>query len=460
MGEPVVVVGGSIGGLVAAREAARLGRPVELLLPGGRVGGGFRDLEVDGRRLRAGVRLLELTYGDEVMAAGAVTPSLETYEPGPAGHVPHMALVRRTILELVDGQVREAPAPLLARGDRVGVDVHMTADLVHLRSLLSAGELAAVAAEAAAIESLRGPGGVLADPLADLWSLPFDAASLANHGATFHRLVVEPVAAKILGTGSAGIATALRRKAWLALFHPRTLRQAAAGHVVGFRPRRPFHVDASGGCSAVVEALVRAVTEDERITVRTTGRLVDAREPGRLRFDDGFEAAATRPVVALAAADVAAAVGVAHDVPPAMVTITWVEVAADDVQDTPSAVLLADEDVPAYRVAVGGAGRPGTVLFAIEHGAGAVVGPPEVERALVAAAVVRPGCRWQQVQHATVPAGPSPSTRAAAAASAAIAAVAERAPWLLRIGGAAAVGADSWNEQVVAGLHAAHRVAA
>lgn len=460
MAEPIVVVGGSIGGLIAAREAARLGSAVELLVPGGRVGGGFRDLELDGRRLRAGVRLLELTYGDEVVAAGAVTPSLETYEPGPSGHVPHMALVRRTILELVDGAVHEAPAPLLARGGRVGVDVHMTADLRHLATLLTAEELAAVATEAAAIEARNGPGGVLADPRVDLWSLPFDAASLANHGATFHRLVVEPVAAKIVGRGSAGIATALRRKAWLALFHPRTLREAAAGLAVGFRPRRPFHVDASGGCSAVVEALVEAVTEDPAITVRTTGRLVDAGRPGRLRFDDGTEVAADRPILGLAAADVAAAVGVEHRSDASLVTITWVEVADEDVLALPSAVLLADADVSAYRVTAGGAGRPGTVVFAVEHGAGTAVGTGEVEQALHAAAVLRPGGRWQLLHQATVPAGPTPSPDGAAATSRALGEVADRAPWLLRIGGAAAVGADSWNEQVVAGLHAAHRLAA
>jgi phytoene dehydrogenase-like protein len=458
--EPVVVLGGSIGALVAALQAARLGRQVDLLVPGGRLGGGFRDLEVDGRRLRTGVRLLELTYGDEVVASGAVTPSLDTYEPGPAGHVPHMAVVRRTILDLVDGDVHEAPAPLLARRGRVGVDVHMTADLHHLRAVLSAEELAGVASEAAAIEATRGPGGVLTDPRADLWAIPLEAASLANHGATFHRLVVEPVAAKVLGTGSADIATALRRKAWLALFHPRTLREAATGATVSYRPRRPFHVDASGGCSAVVDALVQAIEDHPRIAVRATARLVDARRPGHLRFDDGDEVVAERPIVAIPAADVATAVGVDHAVAPSMVRVTWVEVAADDVLETPAAVLLADPDVSAYRLGVGGTGRPGTVLFAIEHGAGPVAGPDDLERALLAAAVVRPGARWHQVDQVTATAGPSPSTSAAAAAAAALDAVADRAPWLHRIGGAAAVGADSWNEQVVAGLHAAHRIAA
>lgn len=460
MAEPVVVVGGSIGALVAALHTARLGRRVDLLVPGGRLGGGFRDLEVDGRRLRTGIRLLELTYGDEVVAAGAVTPSLDTYEPGPSGHVPHMAAVRRTILDLVDGEVHEAPTPLLARGGRVGNDVHMTADLRHLPAVLTAGELAEVAAEAAAIEAVRGPGGVLTDPLADLWALPLDAASLANHGPTFHRLVVEPVAAKVLGTGSADIATALRRKAWLALFHPRTLREAATGSTVGYRPRRPFHVDASGGCSAVVDALVQAVDDHPRIARRATARLVDARRAGRLRFEDGDEVVSERPIVALPAAEVAAAVGVDHAVAPAMVRVTWVEVAADDVLETPSAVLLADADVAAYRLGVGGVGRPGTVVFAIEHGVGPAVGPEEVGRALRSAGVVRPGARWHQVHQVTAAAGPSPSTSAAAAAAAALAAVADRAPWLQRIGGAAAVGADSWNEQVVGGLHAAHRVAA
>ncbi len=74
----LTVVGGSIAALVAADAAARAGRSVDLLLPARGVGGGFRPLEVDGRRLDLGVRLLELDRED----AGP-PPDLAAYRPCP-----------------------------------------------------------------------------------------------------------------------------------------------------------------------------------------------------------------------------------------------------------------------------------------------------------------------------------------------------------------------------------------
>ena len=79
-GSPLVVVGGSIASLVAADAALRKGRDVELILPRSGVGGGFRPLQVDGRRLDIGVRLLEIDRED---ASTAAAP--RRLPPGPDG---------------------------------------------------------------------------------------------------------------------------------------------------------------------------------------------------------------------------------------------------------------------------------------------------------------------------------------------------------------------------------------
>lgn len=471
MPEPLVVVGGSVAGLVTARTAADLGRPVLLLVPGGRFGGGFLDLVVGTRRLRAGARLLELTYGSEVIAADRLVPSLESYRPGPAGHVPFMGAVRDLVHDLVGDAVVRAPVPLLAVGGRRGPDVHMTTDLRDLAQLLDAPTLGRVAVEAAACEAALGPAGVLGDPMIDPWSLPFDEASVANHGPTFHDLLVAPVASKVVAGGAASIATALRRKAWLALFHPATLREAAAGEPVGYRPHRPFHVDRTGGSSAVVQALVDQVRAHPAVEVRAVGRLADVTEPGRLHFDDGVEVPADRPVAALSAAELHAAAGtrVAGGEPaPARqeVDLVWVEVAGDDVVDRPSAVLLADPDVDAYRVGPGGTGaRDGREVFVVEAPAHRADADPGGDLALATAALVRggivdPGADVVVVHRARASAGAAPHPQADAAFASARARLAEVAPWVEPIAGAAALGADSFNEQVVAGLHAAHRAAA
>lgn len=453
MTERLTVVGGTVAALVAADEAARLGADVDLLVPGGRLGAGFADLVVEDRRLRLGSRLLELAY-DQVDPSA---PPLERYLPGPAGHAPFMALLRDWVLDLLDGEVTEVAHPTISIGGRVGPDVHMTADLRHLPALVDDATLGRIAAEAHDAEVRTGPAGVLDDPARDPWQLPLAEASIHNHGATFHRLLVEPVAAKIIAGGSAHIATALRRKSWLALFHPRTLREAASGEPVGYRPSRRFHVDETGGTGAVLEALVARVRSRPGLTVRAVGRL-QALRGTELAFDDGSSATGSRAIAAIPPAELFAAAGVAFTEERFEVGLSWAEVASDDVLERPSAVLLADPDLPAYRVGPGGRGSDGRELFVIEHAADADDLDPAC--ALARAGIIEAGSSAPVVHRLRAPAGPRPSPDAAAAFAAAAAAFADRAPGVHRVGSAAAYGADSFNEQVVAGLHAARALAA
>lgn len=74
----VVVIGGGIGGLVAARECAKVGMPVTLLESSDALGGSIRTVEVDGIRLDAGAESFATRGGhvrsliDELGIADAV----------------------------------------------------------------------------------------------------------------------------------------------------------------------------------------------------------------------------------------------------------------------------------------------------------------------------------------------------------------------------------------------------
>ncbi|HET6691432.1 MAG TPA: hypothetical protein VFG74_11270, partial [Miltoncostaeaceae bacterium] len=103
MAEPLTVVGGSIAALVAADARLRGGGAVDLLLPRRGVAGGFAPLEVKGRRLGLGVRLLEIDRED-----AAAPPPLDDYVAGPSGHVPFVRTLAEWTRALAGDRLRRA----------------------------------------------------------------------------------------------------------------------------------------------------------------------------------------------------------------------------------------------------------------------------------------------------------------------------------------------------------------
>ncbi len=284
-GSPLVVVGGSIASLVAADAALRNGRDVELILPRSGVGGGFRPLQVDGRRLDIGVRLLEIDRED-----ASTPPPLAGYRPGPTAHAAYVRHVADWVGDLVGDRLREVDRPAMSIDGRLVDDIYFTVDLDGLSSTLAPDEARRTAAEAGDARRREGDAGVL-DEAHDLLRCSLEEASRANHGATFHDRFIASMCAKIHPGGAAAVPAALRRKVWMPLFHPRTLERAAAGEPTGFHPRRPFHTVEPGGMGEVVEALLARIRGSARARIVESGRLVGVTRVGRgitaLGFDNG-----------------------------------------------------------------------------------------------------------------------------------------------------------------------------
>ncbi|HMN98729.1 MAG TPA: hypothetical protein PKD59_04900 [Miltoncostaeaceae bacterium] len=448
------MVGGSIAALVAADARLRRGGAVDLLLPRTGVAGGFAPIEVEGRRLGLGVRLLEIDRED-----AAPPPPLADYVAGPSGHVPFVRTLAEWTRELAGDGLREADGLAMVVDGRLADDIYFTVDLEGLRAALPAAEADRTAAEAADARRLDGDAGVLGAGH-DLGALSLDDASRRNHGAAFHERFIAAMCRKIHPGGAAAVPAALRRKVWMPLFHPSTLEAAAAGRPTGYRPHRPFHTVEPGGVGALVAALLARIHAAPRARVVEAGRLLEAAPTPdgsqvQLRLE-GLDRTVGRPVLGTSPAELFAAVGAGYDAPRLPMSIAWAEVDERDVLALPALVHVPDPEIDAFRISPGDPPAPGRRALTLEmrHDLPAEHVADAVRRAVVATGLVREGAPVEVVHHLAGPAMPDPGPGAQAAFEAARARLNDARLDAEVVGGAAAFGADSFNEQVIQGLRA------
>lgn len=453
------VIGGTIAALVAADTAATRCERVDLYLPERGVGGGFQPLVVDDRRLDLGVRLLELSYGDE--SATSNFPQLAQYRPGPAGHRPFIGWVRRYLHALLDPDLVEVDRPRMFVNGRSAPDIYFTVDLRALSSILSEDQATQIARDARRIIDDVGPAGLLDDSFSqELWKISLEEASVRNHGAMFHRSFIEPVCRKIDPHGSAAVVAALRRKVWMPLFHPQTLWEAVTGRPVKFVPERPFHTVAKGGTGEVVTRLLKRVQSSPNVHTVRVGRVAGVRatkEGIRIDFGDSVPPAiCARPIIGLPPEQLFNAAGVAYAPARLPLSISWVSVPEDDLFALPSVTFVVDPDLPAYRVNNNGNDRDGAHLVSLElsHDCRVEDGEYAARRTLEAIGVLRHGGQMKLIHKVQAPAFTAPTAKNLLAFEEAIDRFNRLQLDAEIIGGASAFGADSLNEQVIQGLRA------
>jgi len=455
---PSVVVGGSIAALVTADRLAAAGRAVELHVPERGVGGGFVPIEVGERRLDLGVRLIELSYDDAVGAA----PPLAHYQAGPHGHRPYLQLINQFVDGLVGGELVVVPTPQ-ASIDGIWIDDYvLTGNLAGVMAALPDYEREAMASQAARCLDAEGPHGVFAAGREEeRWGRTLDDVGRAHAGDLFHERLMESLAAKILPGGCSSIVAALHRKVWLPLFHPVTVWEACTGRLA-YEPDRTFFTVAGGGMGEVARRLIDRVMSSPLVQVEVSGPLVGlASGPGdevELQFADGGVLRADRPVLGVGPEELFAAAGIGLGAERVVATMVWADVPDADVRSVPSAIFATEPDIGVFRVSENLADRRTghrTFCCELDHRADDPTAWADVARsALVALGLVVPGAGIEVVTAASRPAYARPGPSDLAAFRQAAARFDEQAVPALVVGGAAAFGADSFNEQVVQALAA------
>ncbi|MEY2571713.1 MAG: hypothetical protein QOE63_2063, partial [Acidimicrobiaceae bacterium] len=459
MAEPIAVIGGSVAGLVAADALASSGRPVRLILPARGVGGGFLPMIVGEHALELGPRLIELAYDDDVLAA----PPLRDYRPGPHGHRPYLRLVHDLVSELAGADLVEATRPQLVRNGVRVLDFLLCGDLIDLPRVVTEVERAAIAAESAAAVERGGAAGMLApEREGALWATSLAQASATNHGPTFHALFIEAIAAKVVPGGSADVLAALRRKIWLPLFHPATLRDAATGQLT-YRPQRPLHTVVPGGMGALVKGLLGRARANGAIVEERGGltRLAPAAAGNvEVGYADGTGEQLSHPVIAGSADEVFKAVGIEAVVARSRTVVAWIGVPDDQLDAPPSTLFVPDVANPLYRVSQSMASTsPGVVVLTCELRCDTAADKAGATALRALCDIGLLDAPTGDVLHAVaVDSFVAPSAANDAALRGAVDALAAQELSVEIIGGASGSGADSFNEQVVQGLAAAERL--
>lgn len=458
--EPVVVVGGSIAALVATDRLAADGRSVVLHLPERGVGGGFTALEIGGRRLDLGARLIELSYDDD---AGE-PPPLDAYRAGPHGHRPYLVLIDDLVRGLAGPDLVELDAPQVSVGGRRCSDYVLSGDLSGLVDVLDVDELSPMAAEAAARLEIEGPHGVFEPARAgERWERDFDDVGRSHTGDAFHDRLIDPLARKVIPGGSAAVIAGLHRKIWLPLFHPVTAWEACTGQL-SYRPQRAMYSLAGGGMGEVVLRLIERLTAAPEVTIERSGALRaitggSGSSVVDLAFEDGTAHSATRPIIGVGSDELFAATDVDFASTRVVATMVWLDVAAAEIVDLPSVLFATEPELELFRVTENQAdSRPGfrTLCCELDQSCEDPDGwLGAATTSLVALGVLHPGAVPTQVAGASRPAYAAPSFANRAAFEQARAQLDALSLGSIVVGPGSTFGADTFNEQVIQGLASA-----
>ncbi len=311
------------------------------------------------------------------------------------------------------------------------------------------------------------PQGVLADPAA-LTAMSLTEASLTNHGALFHELIVEPIMSALMGDRSRSILASLRHKVWAPLYWPTTLWEAAVGLTPAFNPQRQFWADSRGGMTELVDELLSRTDASSLVTRRDVGALrtvlphnggtafAFAGRDGKL----GEWVEIDRPIVSMTPSQLFAAAEIEHHADRIHARVAWVDVPEAEVQHL-SATTFLDTDDGVFRVS-GGPARftdDGSErrLFTVELRHDATDTAPIAE-AMCAAGIVDHRDHVALVDTRTFPAMAEPTAVNQRRFVAAHDAFVEAHPGVRLLGPVGGYGADPMNEQLFSGVATAMEV--
>ena len=357
----LVIVGGSVGCLVAAIQAGRSGKRVKLFLPERGIGSGFGARPFQGRRLDIGTRLLDLNAHPNPDAPAS---PLDEYR-GSDDYRLFMPHIRAFVEELLDGALQDLPPAELSYGGKLVPEFLASLDLSSLPRLLNRDQIDRIREETGQIlaQELNGTPVLGRSSELDFSNLGYELLSRANHGQSFHDAFIAPYSVKIYPDGWQEVPTDLRHKIWSPLFYPRTLNQACDGKLERGRKEHTFTTVKDGDFGVFVDRLVARIEAASQIEVERTSKLLGLTKTAqghRLTFDGQEEASeiAGPLVLGISVADIITLNGQETEIDMLSLGVAWAEVAEKDLNSHAAYITVHDPDNPAYRLSLGGSGAP------------------------------------------------------------------------------------------------------
>ncbi|MEM5400566.1 FAD/NAD(P)-binding protein [Paraburkholderia unamae] len=266
-----VVYGSGVSALALAERLGSSGRDVTLLNPANSWGGIFRGVRVGELTFDAGMTNFEFEL------FGSPSEDIEKYNPDSKADIgKYVHFVRRYLSDYVD--VHELPSPRMIYGDRIVDDLIIT-NCFEILSKLPISLRTAIRQE---LEACVSNGNALHPRSKSMNDSPldeasFEAASLTNHGPTFHRLFVEPMFRKVLDVPTSSVKAVFHRSGWTPLFYPETLLSQFGPLPQRLKPT-VFHYPRDPHFGAFIDRILNKVRALPNVRVETavTEARVDA----------------------------------------------------------------------------------------------------------------------------------------------------------------------------------------
>jgi len=451
---PVTLLGGEVHTLVAAADLLAAGEKVIAWLPRQRIGGGIAPFQPEHTSLPLGFRLLELDYEES-----QAPPRLEEYRPGCPGHRPFIRVVAGYLEDLVgDAIVTLPPTRMWTRG-RIVPDILHTVDLSPLPAMLDSQTRRRVCRELRENLHKKDTAPLLLGekhPI-QLQKHSYAAVSRANHGATFDKEFITPVAEKILPGQWQDVPADLRRKIWMPLFYPATLQAACENKPLSFRPHRPYSRLQNGNFDLITQRLLARISTHPHADIHWYDQcegLAPARKGIHVRLDGASHTISPPVLLGLPPEHIFTAAGIPCALPKARVVVVWAEVETDNTTAGPELLLTIDKEIDIHRVSFAPSPKkPGRLLLVTEL-RGDLSGDPwqAAENGLRAMGVVRKNAPLHRAGCLDAHALPVPSFAARAAFNKAKEGFTQLGLQAHLFGAAEIFGANNLNEQIMQGI--------
>jgi hypothetical protein len=446
-----LLVGNNLAVLVAAAELGADGREVVLVTDGRPPGGHFRGLRLPEADFDIGMVLLE--------AAGD-----RSSDTDPTGYRPRVRYDWTRFGALVDRWQTGLVRPVRTPTPEVLVDGLRWPDHLITNRLDVLADGGFEAPPPLPRDDPRHASIKVTSPAYD--QLLYCEAAQLNHGKDVQSRLIDPFGAKLLGSAYDGLLARYHRAAWLPLYWPESLTDAAAGRSSGLA-EYPFWTTGSGFVGDVVRALEQRLAGMPNVQVCDATVATLTRSGDRwVLHTDARTWTHPSPVLGVGRDRLEALLGlpVSPRAPGASVVVMCTLVRGSAMTEPVGCLSVVDRDVAAYRVTDQDllAGRdPEWHRVTVEAGPAVAERhrsgedtSVELQAELTRLLGAGPGTDAVRVIKTIAAQGavPAPTGASLAAETAACDVLADACPGALFTGALLASGATSMNDQVVQGF--------